>query len=287
MITEDIIKQALNESIDEFMLEEGAWDNLKDWYNNGNGKYLKNAVNWGKNAIANYMDKRTNGEWNRKYNVYADNTGKSIRSKNKWDYYRDLYAEQSYLTTWFNTHAKNVNKILRFKNGPNYSLYGKNNFFNSSVWMGITGATQYIQTYCTYDNFVDYTKQYFTDYQGNPYIKNFILNEILACADKPQICLNKLNMRYFNTTKYGKGFYNQSMEKRNKRFDSLSKKQSQQQSQQQTNQQGNKPVPNNKNGTFNVGNIECPQKRGWFYSTDANGKNILVNASDPKQAIFF
>jgi hypothetical protein len=55
---------------------------------------------------------------------------------------------------------------------------------------------------------------------------------------------------------------------------------------QKTSQQSNNPVPNNKNGTFNYGKIECPQKRGWYYSTDAYGRNILVNSDNPTQAEF-
>ena len=220
MITEDIIRQALNESINEFMLEEGeGWNRLKDWYNNGNGKYLKNAVNWGKNAIANYMDKRTNGEWNRKYNVYADNTGKSIRSKNKWDYYRDLYAEQNCLKEWLDSHAEYLNKILHYKEGPMRSMYGRNNFFNTNVFMGISGGTQYIQAYCTYDNFVEYAQRYFTDYQGNEFIEKYINKQIQPLANVPQKCITKLNIRSFSSSQEGDGFYNQSMKDRNKYLD--------------------------------------------------------------------
>ena len=223
IITEDIVRNALNESIDEFMLEEG----LKDWYNNGNGKYIKNAVNWGKNAIANYMDKRTNGEWNRKYNVYADNTGKSIRSKNKWDYYRDLYAEQNCLKEWFDSHAEYLNKILHYKEGPMRSMYGRNNFFNTNVFMGISGGTQYIQTYCTYDNFVEYAQRYFTDYQGNEFIEQYITNQIQTLADVPQKCITKLNIRSFSSSDEGKGFYNQGMDKRNAYLDKMAQERSQ------------------------------------------------------------
>ena len=236
MITEDIIKQAINESIDEFMLEEG----LKDWYNNGNGKYLKNAVNWGKNAIANYMDKRTNGEWNRKYNVYADNTGKSIRSKNKWDYYRDLYAEQNCLKEWFDSHAEYLNKILHYKEGPMRSMYGRNNFFNTNVFMGISGGTQYIQAYCTYDNFIEYAQRYFTDYQGNEFIEKYINNQIQPLADVPQKCITKLNIRSFSSSPEGDGFYNQGMDERNAYLDKRAQAQQQKQTanqQQQSKQQ--------------------------------------------------
>jgi len=222
VITEDIIRKAINESIDEFMLEEawGGMNGLKNWSNKWGLNNLGRGI---RNWAANYMDKRTGGKWNAKYGIYDDNTYKSIRSENPLDYFNDLMTETKYLRTWFDTHAKNANDILNYKDGPTYSKYGKSNFFNSSVWMGVSGATQYIKTYCTYQNYLEYTQRYFTDYQGNEYIEGYINNEIQPLAEQPQKAIQKISFGAFNWSQYGKDFYNQSRQDRNEYLDKQQK----------------------------------------------------------------
>ena len=71
VIREDIINKALNESINEFMIEEGFWGDAWNGIKNA-GKNLWNGV---KNGVAMYMDNATNGQWNREYNIHAKGKG--------------------------------------------------------------------------------------------------------------------------------------------------------------------------------------------------------------------
>lgn len=216
VINEDIIRNALNESVDEFMLEEGMRDAWNAFRNN---KWVNGVWNGLRNGVASYMDWATNGQWNKKYNVYPDSAQKSIRSKGFIDYVQDRLKEQKCLMTWFRTHAANVEKILHYKEGPNHSLYGRQNFFNSSVWMGVTGATAYIEQYCTYDNFVDYVKQYFNDFQGNEYIEQYIGKYVQAISDNPLKCLQNLNINKFVSSPEGNKYYKQTQKERNAYYD--------------------------------------------------------------------
>lgn len=106
VITEDIISRALNESIDEFMLEESM--------DKGVGSAIKGVWNGVKNAAAMYMDWRTNGQWNRKYNIQAKGNGKIVGSYylNKWFklrynrlydiVYGEYYGNKTYFYTKLN-----------------------------------------------------------------------------------------------------------------------------------------------------------------------------------------
>ena len=109
VITEDMISKALNESIDEFMLEEGgglnAFKNKLSGYgsaiNNGlkrlgNTKFMRGF----NNAVNMYMDYKTNGQWNRKYNSYAsDEKGNSNT------------IGSFYLQKWLNKHFLTLQDI--------------------------------------------------------------------------------------------------------------------------------------------------------------------------------
>ena len=92
IITEDIIRKAVNESIDEFMLEEGgAWEALK---NSSLGKVGKGL--W--NGVKMYMDARTNGQWNRKYNQQVKGNGATVGA---------FYANK-----WFDMHYRRLQDIM-------------------------------------------------------------------------------------------------------------------------------------------------------------------------------
>jgi hypothetical protein len=103
VITEDMISRALNESIDEFMLEEGAWDGLKNWFNKlGNTKFMRGL----NNAVNMYMDYKTNGQWNREYNSYAnDGNSKTV--------------EMYYLDKWLKYHLGQMQYIEERSKSPN------------------------------------------------------------------------------------------------------------------------------------------------------------------------
>ena len=118
VITEDMISRALNESIDEFMLEEGFGDGLKNLSNKlsgygsaiknglkrfGNtkvGQALKNAGRGLNNAVNMYMDYETNGQWNRKYNSYAKDLGGNNKAIGSF-----------YLQKWLDKHYRTIQDI--------------------------------------------------------------------------------------------------------------------------------------------------------------------------------
>lgn len=140
IVNENIIRNALNESIDEFLLEEGwmsnAWNGLK------NSK-LGKAGSWLKDAAAMYMDKKTNGQWNKKYNIYANGNGKTT----------ELY----YLNKWFDWHLKQMQSVAH--NNPN----SKSNI------------SKYVAKNINPNNFNNWAGQYIKNRMGLKCIDNYII----------------------------------------------------------------------------------------------------------------
>jgi hypothetical protein len=107
IITEDIIRKALNESIDEFMINEDALN--EKW-----GDAFKSAWNGIKNFAAEYMDKKTNGQWNKKYGIQAKGSGTNVGTYylEKWlnprysrlydIVYGNYYGDRTYFYTQLN-----------------------------------------------------------------------------------------------------------------------------------------------------------------------------------------
>ena len=93
VITEDIIRNALNESIDEFIINEGFGDAVK-----GAWGYAKKAGNWLKNAAAAYMDKKTHGQWNKKYGIHVQGD--------------NMQVGHYYLKKWFERHYNRLYDII-------------------------------------------------------------------------------------------------------------------------------------------------------------------------------
>ena len=278
IITEDIIRNALNESIDEFILEEGMLGNgfkgLQNWWNNGNGQKIKNGLSnaWNgyKNFLAMYMDNKTNGQWNNKYGIYANGSGKTT----------ELY----YLQKWFGYHLDEIRGIARRVQDP--SSFSKTEI----EWERDSNdptKQRSTQTIYKYEDIPTYAKNMITPYNFNMWIKNFIKDrESLRAIDGYiEYCSKHINdinsaIKLLNVTSFMSSKLGQYYLKRDKESQVKSNPT------QKASQQSNNPVPNNKNGTFNYGKIECPQKRGWYYSTDAYGRNILVNSDNPTQAEF-
>ena len=289
-VNENIIRNALNESIDEFLLEEGAFDGLKNWWNSSaNGQRVKNGLSsvWNnvKNAAAMYMDKQTNGQWNQKYGIY-------VNANNKM-------GELFYLNKWFNYYKQQLNYIIQQADNPSqrdeYDLYerdpntGKETIKRRKYdYVGVNGALLYAQQYCTFQNFNAYMRNLSPKRESVTVINTYIQNYITKPANQKNIktVLNNLNISVFYGSKEGQEYLmmNRGQQQKNSRRNRIQNAWDNRKQQQQ--QQNFQPVPNNGDGTFNVGTIECPQKRGWYYSTDANKRNILVNSANPKQAIF-
>lgn len=167
IVNENIIKNALNESIDEFLLEEGwmsnAWNGLK---NSQLGQYAGKAWNGVKNAAAMYMDKRTNGQWNQKYGIYANGNGKTV--------------EMYYLNKWFKFHLDEIRQI-------DYYLKNPRNAQTEIEWTidPKTGEKKGVQKINNYDNIQSYAIQNINAQSFNKWIGYFIKNRnALDCIDK-------------------------------------------------------------------------------------------------------
>ena len=160
IVTEDIIRNALNESIDEFMLEEG-WEGWKNLWNSPNVQKIRNGVgkawNGYKNFLSMYMDNKTNGQWNNKYGIYAIRSGKTT----------ELY----YLEKWFGYHLNEIRGIARRLQDPSH-------FSKTEIeWERDTNdptKQRSTQTIYKYEDIPTYVKNMITPYNFNMWIKNFI-----------------------------------------------------------------------------------------------------------------
>ena len=137
-INENILNQCVNESINEFMIEEGWGD-------------------WAKDAVRAFMHWRTNGKWNNKWNQHI--------GKRDGDNYNNRVGRVNRLNTWFKYHKGQLQSILSDNANPEGSAYqeyrGKKNSdevsFTHWKYRGQTGAQSYLQTYCNYKNFVEWS----------------------------------------------------------------------------------------------------------------------------------
>lgn len=171
IVNENIIRNALNESIDEFLLEEGAFDGLKNWWNNSaNGQRVKNGLSsvWNnvKNAAAMYMDKQTNGQWNNKYGIYANGNGKTT----------ELY----YLNKWFKFHLDEIRRL-------DYKLMNPSNSQGEIEWTidPKTGDKVGKEILNKFDSIEKYVAQNVTPQNFNGWIRNFIKDRnAILCIDE-------------------------------------------------------------------------------------------------------
>ena len=101
ILSEDVIRRVLNESIDEVIMEETLeedWGDTAKKYGKTAWNGLKTLGNWAKNRIAMYMDKNTGGRWNQKYNIQAKGNG--------------LFVGSFYLKKWFEIHYNRLYDII-------------------------------------------------------------------------------------------------------------------------------------------------------------------------------
>ena len=261
ILTEETIRKALHESIDEMILEEEL---LQEW-----GESFKKAWNGVKNAAAMYMDWRTNGQWNRKYGIRVNGNTKT--------------GELYYLNKWFNYYKEKLNDIIYKANTPDrrdeYDLWERdpNNpnketkKINRYDYTGIEGALNYAKTYCTPQNFNDYIKALNPDRESvwhiNTYIQNYITKQ--AINNNLKAVLNNLNIATFYSSNVFKQYLAMNRQK-----------QQEKEKQRRVNNNSNQPVQ-----PFNFdGNRK--DKFGWFLGKDANGKNIRIYPNDTSQAEF-
>jgi hypothetical protein len=191
IITEDIVKKALDESIDEFMLEEG-WEGWKNLWNNPNVQKIRNGVgkawNGYKNFLAMYMDNKTNGQWNRKYNIQPKGKGGTVVGH--------------YLQNWFKNHYNRLYDIIY----GNY--YGNKQYF----YLNLNGSNVRFQHNWKNNSYtLNYYGTYYTlnvDYNNKPEkikIKNGYGGEIENTLEPTY---NKPNNSYEFTMPPGSNFSN-------------------------------------------------------------------------------
>jgi len=239
LITEDIIKNALNESIEDFILEEAWGSGLKKWWNGSNGQKIRNVGNSLLNGVRMYMDWRTNGQWNQKYGQYVNGNGKT--------------AEMYYLNKWFNYHLGEIQKIAYYTQNPNRAQGEIEWKYNEK---GEKVGTQKINNY---NDIKDYVIKNIHPYNFNNWIKNYITDRnSLECIDNYISKCNKsitnyktalqfLNTGAFLSDEYGKEFLSNSRKQlyRNQIQNGYNK-------QQQTNPVGNKDINYNNGGVIDL-----------------------------------
>ena len=187
IITEDIIRKALNESIDEFMINEGGgWNNFKSWAGNKFG----GVWNGLKNAAATYMDFMTDGRWNAKYGIYNNSTGKTT----------ELY----YLNQWFNWHVEQIQRLEERKIHPNddsyrersYKYNDKNEKIYTEVEDNYHDVNQYVKANIHAENFNVWIGKRIPNRQALKIIDDYI-NEI-GQGEPPKIVDAKTANYYLN-----------------------------------------------------------------------------------------
>lgn len=181
-LSEDIINKALNESINEFIIEEGKW-----------GSKFKKAWNGIKNAAAIYMDARTNGRWNQKYGIapnYGTPNSYSVMGRTK-----ELYV----LANWLQFHGQRLwsrlyNKDVDMHNGFNdrYDVNGQ----------------EYIEKYVTVESFNSYFYRYFRTMLPSKHPMCLYIESIHSMSHNPYEAVQKLNINSFLKDPQGDSYMN-------------------------------------------------------------------------------
>ena len=284
-ISDDIIRKALNESIDEFIINEGgAFQGMKNWANKYNMGGIANGI---KNATAMFMDWRTNGKWNNKYGIYANGNGKM--------------TEMYYLNKWFNYHLNEIKRIERYANDP--SNYTKNTVQTKKDAFGnIVSST----TYNHYDDVSTYSSQVLTPQNFNGWVRRFIQNrEALECIDSYisnyankitniREAIRVLNVPAFLGSEEGKTYLQYSNKTLRNQQSNQSQPTTAEQPQPQQQVQQQAPIPDRSNGMFIVPkdkrlykHYTHPEYKDWIISYEKKtGRPILINPNDYTQAVY-
>jgi hypothetical protein len=193
VITEDIIRNALNESIDEFIINEGFGDAVK-----GAWGYAKKAGNWLKNAAAEYMNYKTNGQWNKKYGIYPS-------------YNVNQFSELRYLAQWFNIQKQTIESLSNPQNPSQISR-------DSTKINRYEGRpSDFIARECTYQNFTNWAGQYIKNYNGLKFIDQYIYQYITSNYRNPQEAIKAMDLGTFLETEINGQTYQQAASDNNKR----------------------------------------------------------------------
>jgi len=195
IITEDIIRNALNESIDEFIIEEEFGKGLKSWWNKPYMQtarnYVGKAYNGLKNAAAEYMNLRTNGQWNQKYGINPI-------------YNVSQFSELRYLTQWFYIQKNTLQNILNPRSPSQISTD------RTKINQYEDRPNDFIAKECTYQNFTKWAGQYIRNYKGLKFIDTYIYNYITKNYQDPQKAMQAMDLNVFLKTSIGNETYKEA-----------------------------------------------------------------------------
>ena len=193
ILSEDVIRRALNESIDEFIMEETLWEEEEGKPGSTAEKYgkkawsgLKKLGNWAKNSIAMYMDKSTGGRWNQKYNIQAKGNGLSVGS--------------FYLKKWFEIHYNRLYDIIYG------TYYGNRTYYYTEInGKDVTFHHDWRKnTYTIFDRMGPQMYKYALelDNRGYPYILS-VYNYEGSFVDSGRCTYNKATQLFTTVVKIG------------------------------------------------------------------------------------
>lgn len=188
IITEDIVRNALNESIDEFIINEG-------WFNDSMLGKVWNGV---KNAAAEYMNWRTKGRWNQKYGINPS-------------YNISQLSELRYLIQWFHIQKQTIQEL---SNPQTPSQISRD---NTKINKYEGRPSDFIARECTYQNFTNWAGQYIKNYNGLKFIDTYIYEYITKNYQNPQKAMYAMDINVFLNTKINNQTYQEAASDNNKR----------------------------------------------------------------------
>ena len=222
-----IVRKALNESINEFMIQEGLWDTIKQ-----GAKWIGNKA-W--NGVKAYMDYATNGEWNQQYGQYVNGSGKTT----------ELY----YLRNWFNANLKEIQRIDSNMKDPTYGSRvtrkvtrdANGNETYDEVKSEYRDVPSYVRSYINAASFNTYIGQYVKNRKALEIIDNYIDRECARKISDYRTAKKFLSIYTFLDSTYGQTYRktsNQELsQQRNKYYNDTQQKQQDQQREKQLQQQ--------------------------------------------------
>lgn len=184
LITEDIIDNAVKQSINEFVVNEV--------FNTPGARKLRNAVGKVgrglKNMVYNYMDKKTNGAWNDKYGKYTDYGAINAGTKLSW---MQEYRLCQVLSRWIDYHRTKISSLLSSQERDlNMQMKNSNNNNNNVNKNGyyedenkVITADEYAKALVNVQNFENFTRKYFSAFEmpkGSKFEK--YINDLQKCA---------------------------------------------------------------------------------------------------------
>ena len=146
---EDKIDKIINESINEFIINETSGrDTLKK---------IGGSI---KNAVYNYMDRKSNGEWNTKYGKFMDYGSINANTKLSW---KQEYRLCKVLMKWIDFHRAKLSNLLMGQDRNGGLSSDENESGNTESKTNY--AEKYAKSYINVQNFENFTRKYFSAFE--------------------------------------------------------------------------------------------------------------------------